>query len=44
MGNIIQTLLQKAMLKGFGYCSIPSTAVTIWQIMHSGEEKETCIH
>ena len=41
-GKYYTDSIAKAMLKGFGYGSIPSTAVTIWQIMHSGEEKETC--
>jgi len=34
--------IAKAMVKGFGYGSMPSNAVTSWQIMASEEEKELC--
>ena len=43
-GKYYTDSITKAMVKGFGYGSIPSTVMTTWQVMHSGEEKETCIH
>lgn len=43
-GKYYTDSIAKAIVKGFGFGSIPSTAMTTWQMMENKEEDDSCIN